>query len=284
MKKTSSPRPASHLTLREVQAQLQAAILGGDDAILASLVDGPHASRGILFGVYRHAYTARLIEVLMGDYPLLCTYVGDERFRHLAHSFIAAHPSRSQNVRWFGTEFPAFLEKHAAAPESIELAELAAIERSVADAFDSEDAPILGFADLAAHPPEHWATLTFAFHPSVTLLSAATNGFEIWKSLKEEKAPPSAVRLSSEEHLAVWRQGATPKVRRLPDEEAMMFLEAQRGVSFGVLCEMLATFDDPDGAPARAAGYLQAWLASEMLASAKLVAPSRRRRSQHSNA
>ena len=34
--------------------------------------------------------------------------------------------------------------------------------------------------------------------------------------------------------------------RELPAEEAMMWDEAAKGIPFGVLCSMLATYDDPD--------------------------------------
>ena len=47
--------------------------------------------------------------------------------------------------------------------------------------------------------------------------------------------------------------------RKLPTEEAMMWDEAANGIPFGVLCSMLATYDDPDGAAARGAGYLHGW-------------------------
>jgi hypothetical protein len=258
-------------TLRELQTQLQTAILNGDEDILTTLLDGPRASRTTLFGVYRNAYTSRLIDILIGDYPFLRAYVGDELFRRLAASFVVAHPSRSQNARWFGIALPEFLEKQESAPQHPELAELAAIERAVATAFDSRDAKVLGLSDLATYPSEAWADLTFALHPSVTLLRGMTNAFDIWKSLKNEEAPPRVEHLSRQQSVAVWRHGTTPKARPMPEEEAMMCREAQRGVRFGVLCEMLATFDNPGGAPARAAGYLQSWLASDMLTSTKLV-------------
>ena len=47
--------------------------------------------------------------------------------------------------------------------------------------------------------------------------------------------------------------------RELSAEEAMMWDEAANGIPFGVLCEMLATYDDPDGA-AGARRRLSAWL------------------------
>jgi hypothetical protein len=54
--------------------------------------------------------------------------------------------------------------------------------------------------------------------------------------------------------------------RPLPAEEAMMWDEAAKGVCFGVLCEMVATFAGEDGAEIRAATYLKGWVDTGMLA------------------
>jgi hypothetical protein len=255
-------RPAP--TLREIQESLQSAILCSDDAILDSLLDNSRTTRSTLFGVYRNAYTGRLVDVLRNDYPLLRKFVGDEYFSDLARTFIAAHPSRTQNARWFGAEFPTFLARHDAARK---FAELAHIEKAVADAFDSIDAPVLGLVDLARVPSELWARMIFRPHPSVALLRNVTNSFAIWKSLKDGNTPSHAARLADPESVIIWRQGSVPMVRVMPYEEAMMWTEASRGVRFDVLCELLAAFDAPDGAAARAAGYLQGWLTSELLTS-----------------
>jgi hypothetical protein len=259
-------RPAP--TLLEIQESLQSAILCGDDAILASLLDNSRTTRNTLFGVYRNAYEGRLVDVLRNDYPLLRTFIGDEYFSDLARVFIAAHPSRTQNARWFGGEFPAFLARHDAAAKNPELAELARIEKAVADAFDSIDAPVLGLADLARVPTELWPQMIFTPHHSVAQLRNDTNAFAIWKSLKDGNTPSQTARFADPESVIVWRQDLAPMVRVMPYEEAMMWTEASRGVRFDVLCELLAAFDAPEGAAARAAGYLQGWLTSGLLTSA----------------
>jgi hypothetical protein len=264
-KSHSTPvRPAP--TLREIQESLQSAILCSDDAILDTLLDNSRTTRSTLFGVYRNAYTGRLVDVLRNDYPFLRTFVGDEYFSNLARTFIAAHPSRTQNARWFGGEFPAFLTQHDVAPALVELAH---IEKAVADAFDSIDAPVLGLADLARVPSELWGQMIFRPHPSAALLRNVTDAFAIWKSLKDGNTPSPAARLADPESVIIWRQGLVPMVRVMPYEEAMMWTEASRGVRFDVLCELLAAFDAPEGAAARAAGYLQGWLTSELLTSAE---------------
>ena len=76
--------------------------------------------------------------------------------------------------------------------------------------------------------------------------------------LREDLAAPGC-------QLLIWREGVTPMFRELLNEEAMMWDEAANGIPFGVLCEMLATYDDPDGAAARGAGYLHGWITSGIL-------------------
>jgi hypothetical protein len=256
-------------TLREIQESLQSAVLCRDDAILDLLLDNSRTTRSTLFGVYRNAYTGRLVDVLRHDYPFLREYIGDDYFADLARAFIAAHPSRTQNARWFGGEFPEFLARHDNAAKNPELSELALIEKAVADAFDSIDAPVLGLADLARVPSELWGQMIFRPHPSAALLRNVTNAFAIWKSLKDGNTPSQAAPLADPESVMIWRQGLVPLVRVMPYEEAMMWTEASRGVRFDVLCELLAAFDAPEGAAARAAGYLQGWLTSELLTSAE---------------
>jgi hypothetical protein len=262
------PRPAP--TLRVLQETLQAAILSDDEEIYAAILDNSRTTRRTLFGVYRHGYASRLVEVLGNDYELLRAYVGLDRFDELARTYIAAHPSRTQNARWFGSEFPDFLTRHELACKCTELAELASIEKLVADAFDSADAAVLGLTDLVAVPTEDWARLTFRPHPSAGMLRLSTNALAIWKACKDGCEPPPAAQLAQPECVIVWRRGVAPMVRLMPYEEAMMWTEANRGVRFGLLCEMAATFDDPEGAALRAAGYLQGWLTAEMLSSASV--------------
>ncbi|MGO9543285.1 MAG: hypothetical protein ACLPPF_00605 [Rhodomicrobium sp.] len=110
--------------------------------------------------------------------------------------------------------------------------------------------------------------MRFLPHTSAIWLDFVTNAADIWSALKREAEPP-AVEKSGQHRILIWRQDV-PKFRVLQEEEAMLWNEAARGVRFGVLCEMAAAHDDPDQAAARAAGYLQGWIASGLLAGASL--------------
>ena len=259
-------------SLKELQARFQAGILAGDDAILREVNDSARENRAVLFGVYRNAYTARLAEILGNDYELTHAYLGDAGFARLVKAYIAGNPSDQRSARWFGRHLPSFARETSPFAGHPEIAELAALEKALADAFDAPDAEPLSLATLAAIAPEDWPRLTFRPHPTVIRLTFETNAADIWPALKEGAAPPKPERLSEPQALVVWRRDFMARFRPLPPEEAMMWDEAAKGVRFAVLCEMVATFAGEDGAERRAAAYLRTWVDGAMLAGYRLRA------------
>jgi len=251
-------------SLAEVQSRFQSALIDGADDILRLIPPNSRTTNEVLFGVYRHAYVARLIEVVRGAYPLLARYMGDERFAEMASRYVARYPSRHANARWFASDVPEMLagDDFAAEPE---LREIALIEKQLDAAFDAPDGTVLDLAALALHPPDAWDDLVFVPHPSAASLTLRTNAFDIWLALNNGDMPPPA-RISPEaQTFLVWRQEGVSRIRVLGPEERMLWSEAARGKPFGGLAEMAATFDDPGTAALRVAQYLHGWLAAGLL-------------------
>ncbi|MES2752414.1 MAG: DNA-binding domain-containing protein [Pseudomonadota bacterium] len=254
-----------------LQDEFQRSIMSGDNSVLADILDSPKEKRDILFGVYRYAYVSRLVEALRNDHAHLHGYLGDEMFDEMGAAYVAASPSQHPNMRWFSQGLPEFLRTTEPYCDHPVIADLAAFEKALNDGFDAADGPVTGIEDVAAFPPEVWNDLKFQPHPTSCRLDLVTNAIEIWKALKDEQAPPDAVMLDEPNRALIWRQDVTPMFRELPAEEAMMWDEASGGIPFGVLCSMLATYDDPDSAAARGAGYLHGWVTSGLLSSVTLA-------------
>jgi hypothetical protein len=251
--------------LARQQGECQRAILTGDDSILAEIPDSPREKRETLFGVYRYAYASRLVEAMRNDHKLLHIYLGDEMFNEMGHAYVAAYPSHHPNLRWFSGHLPDFLKSAEAYAKYPVLSDLAALEKALNDAFDAVDAPVVGIDDMASFAPEAWAGLSFKPHPSAQRLDFSTNATAVWFALKADEDPPEPVSLEEPDRLLVWRQDVTPVFHQLNVEEAMMWDEASSGIPFGVLCSMLATYDDPDSAAARGATYLHGWVTAGLL-------------------
>jgi hypothetical protein len=183
----------------------------------------------------------------------------------MARAYIEACPSQSPNLRWLARRLPKFLSSSDPYRAHRELAELAAIDNALNDAFDAADAPVVSIADMAAVPPDEWRTIRFTPHPSVACLSLSTNAAAIWNALKNDEPPPQGAPLDRPAALLVWRDDTIARFRKIAEPELMMWTEAGNGVTFGVLCEMLATYDDRNDPAARAAGFLHGWMTSGML-------------------
>jgi hypothetical protein len=268
-------------SLAELQARLQASILAGDDAILPLIPDSSREQKAVLLGVYRRAYGARLAEFLQNDYPKLFDYLGDGPFRDMADSYAKDHPSDTPNARWYGRHLPTFLAKTPPYASLGAIGELALLEKALTDAFDAPDEPVITLDDLRGIPPEAFTDLRLTPQSHTACLELSTNAVAIWLSLDRAEEPPDAITLEQGAQgraVLVWRQERTPRFRSLQSEESMLWREAAKGTTFGVLCELAATYDDPDAAAGRAAGYLHGWLASGLLRAAEISQLKARRK------
>lgn len=254
-----------------LQDAFQRAILEGDRSVLAELTDGAREERGALFEVYAHAYGARLVEAMAKDHEILHAYLGDETFGEMATAYVAAHPSRHPSIRWISRHLPAYLAETEPFSDHPAIAELAAFEKALNDAFDAPDGEVLAGDALATIPPEAWQDLVVVPHPAAHRLDLATNAAAIWAALREDETPPDAEALDRAAAILVWRHEGTPMWRELSPEEAMLWDEASAAVPFGQLCVMLATMDDPESAPQRAVGYLGGWISAGLLSAATVV-------------
>lgn len=268
--KRNAPAAAATLSLAALQDAFQRAIRDGDDAVLAHITDGPRTTRNVLLGVYRHAYGARLVEIMGKDHPTLLAYLGEEAFDDMARHYIAERPSHSPNARDVSHALPEFLAEVAPYSRFAHVGEIAAIERALGDVFDAADAPVLRLEHLAQIPADAWPQLVLVPHAATRLLTCSTNAFDIWRAVNGEFEPPQGAQLETAQHLLAWRDGVTPRIRALDAEEAMIFIEASRSTPFARLCELAAVHDDAESAPARVAGYLQSWLAGGVICGYRL--------------
>ena len=145
------------------------------------------------------------------------------------------------------------------------------VERALNDAFDGIDAPVCTMADVAAIDPAGFGGAIFVIAPTVHRFSVTTNVTSLWASLKCGETPPTPEDMAKETPLMVWRQSSGARFRILGEEEAMAIDCAREGLPFGVICEMIAAFDDPDGAALRAAGYLRGWIEAEIVSAIRVA-------------
>jgi hypothetical protein len=185
--------------LREFQRGVAAAILSGNTADAASLVNAPDRLE-----IHRNTMLTALAGALALTYPAVEALVGPEFFAQAARAFIQADPPRMALLSGYGAAFPAFLAGYQPAGGLPYLPDVARLEWAVeraARAPEDGDAPALADIDLGG--------TRLALVPSLTLLRTAYPVEPIWRAALENDGDALS-RLDAGPGvsiLAVWRAG-----------------------------------------------------------------------------
>jgi hypothetical protein len=253
------------MELRRLQREMQRDLFGDESAIGACIAETAPLATHARLGIYRHAYVARLLETLEDHYPVLHGILGDEDFNALGASFIRKFPSVHRSIRWYGRELADFLAARAPFDEQPIFAEIASFEWTLAEAFDSADAQVLGRGALEAVRPAEWADLTLSFHPSVRRLAFEWNTVAAWKAMTAGTDPPRPERSAEAVEWLVWRSGLENYFRSLDPVEAAALDAALRGSCFAEICAGLAEHLAEGEIPLRAASLIATWSESGLL-------------------
>jgi hypothetical protein len=253
--------------LRQLQQDLQRHLLGQNSAIVDDIIDAPPLPVDDRLGIYRHAYQVRLIEALDDTYPVLHKLLGDEVFTALGEAFIARHPSVHRSIRWFGAELAQFLAENEPYLEQPVLSEVALLEWTLAEVFDSADGPVIERSALAEIPADAWGELQFDFHASLRRLDLLWNAVAVWQAMSRDEAPPEPECGKAAVTWAIWRRDLKNYFRSLESAEAGALDAALAGYCFADMCQALTEWLPDDAIPPAAANYLAVWADSGIIAS-----------------
>ncbi len=216
-------------------------------------------ARGI--AIYRNTYRAQLVACLEESFARLRLWIGDEAMFAAMVAHIDRFPPSSWTLDAYARDFPDTVA--AAYPDDPEVRELAWLDRALAEAFVSADAPTVAIGALA---DVDWDAATFVFVPSLDLVAASTNAGAIWSALVDEMPPPPAELLWETGALLVWRQDAMSRFRTIEGYEYRAILSARMGASFATLCTMLVAERGEADGMATAGAMLGRWLADGLIA------------------
>lgn len=155
-------------------------------------------------GIYGEMYFLRLAECLGEDYPAVRKLVGANGFEKLARTYLKKHPSRHYSLNLLGRKLPDFLDAAGKMPRHAMLADVARVERAIAESFDAEVSPPMTPADLAMIPPGAWETGRMRMTESLRLLALEHRANAIVTACRQDKEIPSLGRAKS--WVAVFRK------------------------------------------------------------------------------
>jgi len=206
--------------------------------------------------VYRNTMLGVLANALRLSFPAVHRLVGADFFEGAAQRFAREQPPGCADLNAFGADFPDFLQGFEPAASLAYLPDVARLEWAVNRALHACDARSLDASQLATLAPSEQDRVSFAPHPSISMLRSSFPVDVIWDAvLRQDDASMSAVDLASGPVcLMVERLDGEVQVARL-DDGAWRFASALfRGQA---LCVVLGAAQGSDG-PALLAQHLMA--------------------------
>lgn len=185
------------------------------------VVEGPRLSAAGRLHVYRHAYSARLIECLRDDYPVLAATLGDERFEALGRTYIARHPSASFSLNAWGRHMASVCGASSALEPSAFYADLAALEWALVEVTHAETPAPLDPEALARIPADAWSGMRFVPSDALRLVHArypVNAHYQAYRSKNVLLPLPAAVATTTavyRRELTLWRLDLTPAMARV---------------------------------------------------------------------
>ena len=112
-----------NMRLETTQQQFLRMLIDRPNNLAAGIREGGTIDVAARLNIYRHAYRARLTEVMQDIFERTWAYLGDESFEQCAHIYIDLHPPDGRTLQGFGAAFPDWLVERF--PEDADIADVA---------------------------------------------------------------------------------------------------------------------------------------------------------------
>src|SRR3989338_4448886 len=250
------------IPLRETLENFQAYMLEKEPSILNQIITEGRASREVRLNVYSNAYYLRLIEILEGDFPILCKLLGEEKFNQFGRDYVNDYPSNYFSVGTFSRNFSKFLASNTSLDPIY--AEIANLEWHLSEVLYAANAKVLTLEDLKKIPAEEWINMKLTFHPSVRTLYFSYNAPEIYKACNEDQLKSEIKQYQTSQNWLVWRRDLRGYFCSLTSEENWIRQAIERNQNFGEICEGLCEFLSENQVGEFAATTLSKWISEGM--------------------
>lgn len=173
-------------SLLDLQRALRQSLVVHDDRGISAHVVDRGISAGERLDIYRNTFASALTTALRLSYPAVHRLVGAEFFEGAARIFIEASPPKSACLDDYGEGFAGFLLDFEPAASLAYLPDVARLEWAVNRALHASDVEPLDPHRLVALAEAERARVSFAPHPSVSLLRTDHPADLIWRAVLEE--------------------------------------------------------------------------------------------------
>jgi len=170
------------LALRDLQAEMAAYLVSGDDADILGSIVGDTIPAAARLRIHRHQLYESLATALAGTFPTVRQLVGDAFFHAMARAFIAQSLPVQPVLSEYGEGFPAFVDTYDPARGLPYLGDVARLDWALNLAFHSPIGERLTAVDLSTIPGEQLSSTKVGLAPGTGVIHSAYPLDRIWSA------------------------------------------------------------------------------------------------------
>ena len=194
--------------------------------------------------VYRNNWREGTRKALAADYPVVAELVGESCFRVLAQRYVIDHPSDSGDLQDFGLAFPTFLGTQYLNTQHAYLADVARLERALADSLVAAEAVGLSIDALRAIDPTRYSGLRFILHPCARIVASSFPIFDIWRAHHAPSVATPIDLASGAQQLLVYRPDFDALIASLTAADSTFVQAVLSGAALAEACERAFVCDE----------------------------------------
>jgi hypothetical protein len=228
-------------------------------------------------GIYAHMYYARLMEILVDEYPTTRQILGPREFSRACRRFLARNPSKHRTLNLLSERFPEFLRRDLPRGHRHGLAaDVARIERAMEDVFDAGRPEPLTAAEFAAIGAADWQRVRLTLVPALRFLELRYPANDYMNAVREGRKP--RIPRPRRDFAIVYRRGFRVFRR---DQEAAQFrlleaLASGRTLAQAVRASMRGNRVGADRIAATLGAWFREWAAAGLFCGADYARRRRR--------
>jgi hypothetical protein len=206
--------------------------------------------------IYAHMYYARLLEIMVAEYPTTRQILGPPAFARACRQFVRRNPSRHRTLNRLTEKFPDFLVRHLPKGNRSGLAvDVARIERAMEDVFDAPRAEPLTADEFAAVGADEWRRVKLRVNPALVMLKLRYPANDYINAVRRGQKP--RIPRARASFVIVYRRGF--QVYRRDQEPEQFRLLAALAAGRGLAQAVRARIGGRSGNAERAAKRLGVW-------------------------
>lgn len=236
------------------QAAFASALLDPTAPLPGNVVSARGPGDPVRFAVYRNNVFVSLTSALSKRFPVTARLVGDEFFTGMARIYAGIEKPQTPLMFQYGDSFPDFISGFEPAASLPYLADVARIEAAWSRAYHAADMSPAGIADLARISPPDLPAISFAAHPSASIISSIYPVGSIWQA--HQNADVTPLRAASAEAVLITRPEEQVLVRIVPPGDVAFASALLKGQSLGEAAAIALALDSTFDSGAALVGLL----------------------------